>query len=226
MCHSGPFKGLWAGSKSRNCTFSPPLHRVALWQLPLHLPYLVTLCQSGDCRPESPRNMRGCLFGHLPGTIWLPLCGYRQAPGQKHLVGFCFSFPCEQERLDRGKLIKWTKQFDNDGAVGEDPVKLLQEALHRKGLQVRLLAVLPTQSTSGSASTARACRWHCLQCCQLRARVGVQAPQGPAGGTACSAASSEHEWECKHRKGLQVRLIAGLPVQCRSGSASTARACR
>ena len=67
--------------------------------------------------------------------------GCRQASGQKHLVGFCFSFPCEQERLDRGKLIKWTKQFDNEGAVGEDPVKLLQEALQRKGLQVGLFAI-------------------------------------------------------------------------------------
>ena len=80
----------------------------------------------------------------------MAVCDCRQAAGQKHLVGFCFSFPCEQERLDRGKLIKWTKQFDNEGAVGEDPVKLLQEALHRKGLQVTLPAVVPSYCRSGS----------------------------------------------------------------------------
>lgn len=48
-------------------------------------------------------------------------------------VGFCFSFPCDQTALDAGKLLKLTKRFQNEGAVGRDPVEMLREALARAG---------------------------------------------------------------------------------------------
>lgn len=48
-------------------------------------------------------------------------------------VGFCFSFPCDQTALDAGTLLKLTKRFQNEGAVGQDPVVMLREALARAG---------------------------------------------------------------------------------------------
>jgi len=48
------------------------------------------------------------------------------------VLGFGFSFPVDHHTLDSGTLIQWTKGFENPGAVGEDPAKLLREAFHRQ----------------------------------------------------------------------------------------------
>lgn len=57
------------------------------------------------------------------------------------VVGFCFSFPVDQLTVNSGRIIVWTKGFENAGAVGADPVKLLSDALKRQGMaaQVRVL---------------------------------------------------------------------------------------
>ena len=46
-------------------------------------------------------------------------------------LGFTFSFAVKQTSLTRGVLQGWSKKFDADGAVGEDVVRLLREALAR-----------------------------------------------------------------------------------------------
>ena len=53
---------------------------------------------------------------------------------QKLPMGFTFSFPVHNTSLTSGTLVRWTKCFDADGAVGEDPVRLLREAFDRKGV--------------------------------------------------------------------------------------------
>uniref|UniRef100_A0A4W3GGS6 Hexokinase-2 n=1 Tax=Callorhinchus milii TaxID=7868 RepID=A0A4W3GGS6_CALMI len=47
-------------------------------------------------------------------------------------VGFTFSFPCKQTKLDEGFLIKWTKGFKTTGCEGKDVVDLLRKAIARK----------------------------------------------------------------------------------------------
>ena len=49
-------------------------------------------------------------------------------------LGFTFSFPVKQTSLIAGTLIRWTKDFEADGAVGRNVVELLREALHRRGV--------------------------------------------------------------------------------------------
>ena len=61
-------------------------------------------------------------------------------------VGFCFSFPCDQTALDAGKLLKLTKRFQNEGAVGRAPVELLREALARAGEPSARVAALLNDS--------------------------------------------------------------------------------
>lgn len=58
------------------------------------------------------------------------------------VVGFCFSFAVEQQALNSGKLLGWTKGFDVDGVVGRDVVQLLSEALVRAGKPCRVLALI------------------------------------------------------------------------------------
>lgn len=49
-------------------------------------------------------------------------------------LGFTFSFPLHQRSLDSGQLISWTKGFTAEGVVGKDIIKLMNEALLRKGV--------------------------------------------------------------------------------------------
>ncbi|KAM8972018.1 hexokinase-3 [Pelodytes ibericus] len=48
-------------------------------------------------------------------------------------LGFTFSFPCVQSRLDKSVLISWTKGFHCSGVEGKDVVQLLQDAIRRRG---------------------------------------------------------------------------------------------
>ncbi len=47
-------------------------------------------------------------------------------------LGFTFSFPVHQTSLISGTLIRWTKDFSAEGAVGVNVVGLLKEAFEKK----------------------------------------------------------------------------------------------
>ncbi|KAI0786465.1 hexokinase-domain-containing protein [Abortiporus biennis] len=57
-------------------------------------------------------------------------------------LGLTFSFPVEQTALDEGKILTWTKGFSAKNAVGNDVVKLLQDAFDRKHLHVQCVALV------------------------------------------------------------------------------------
>ncbi|GAB6030616.1 hypothetical protein CHUAL_007478 [Chamberlinius hualienensis] len=58
-------------------------------------------------------------------------------------LGFTFSFPMVQKALDVGVLVTWTKSFNCSGVVGNDAVKMLNEAIaRRKDLHVNVVAIL------------------------------------------------------------------------------------
>ncbi|EKM59569.1 uncharacterized protein PHACADRAFT_250162 [Phanerochaete carnosa HHB-10118-sp] len=57
-------------------------------------------------------------------------------------LGLTFSFPVEQTALNEGKVLTWTKGFSAKNAVGNDVVKLLQDAFNRKHLHVRCVALV------------------------------------------------------------------------------------
>lgn len=58
-------------------------------------------------------------------------------------LGFTFSFPMIQHSLDAGILVTWTKTFNCPDSVNKDIVKLLREALDRRGdTKVKVVAVL------------------------------------------------------------------------------------
>uniref|UniRef100_A0A3Q2DMI9 Hexokinase-2 n=1 Tax=Cyprinodon variegatus TaxID=28743 RepID=A0A3Q2DMI9_CYPVA len=71
------------------------------------------------------------LFDHIVYCIsdFLDYMGMR---GASLPLGFTFSFPCDQTKLDEGILLKWTKGFKASGCEGKDVVMLLKEAVRRK----------------------------------------------------------------------------------------------
>ncbi|XP_012276574.1 glucokinase isoform X2 [Orussus abietinus] len=58
-------------------------------------------------------------------------------------LGFTFSFPVKQHSLDTGVLSTWTKSFNCSDVVNKDVVKLLRDALSKRGdTKVKVVAIL------------------------------------------------------------------------------------
>lgn len=57
-------------------------------------------------------------------------------------LGFTFSFPVMQNSINSGTLIRWTKGFSIDDTVGQDVVVELTKAMERKGVQMRVAALV------------------------------------------------------------------------------------
>uniref|UniRef100_A0A452ZL29 Phosphotransferase n=2 Tax=Aegilops tauschii subsp. strangulata TaxID=200361 RepID=A0A452ZL29_AEGTS len=62
--------------------------------------------------------------------------------GRQRELGFTFSFPVNQLSISSGTLIKWTKGFSINGAVGEDVVAELSKAMERQGLDMKVSALV------------------------------------------------------------------------------------
>ncbi|CAA0814309.1 Hexokinase-2 [Striga hermonthica] len=63
-------------------------------------------------------------------------------PGRQRELGFTFSFPVRQLSLASGTLIKWTKGFLIEDAVGQDVVEELVKAMERANLDMRVAALV------------------------------------------------------------------------------------
>ncbi|PHU03116.1 Hexokinase-3 [Capsicum chinense] len=63
------------------------------------------------------------------------------SPGRREL-GFTFSFPVKQSSVSSGILMKWTKGFAIEDTIGRDVSECLQLAMSRKGLDVRVAALI------------------------------------------------------------------------------------
>lgn len=57
-------------------------------------------------------------------------------------LGFTFSFPVNQSGINKGTLIRWTKGFDIEEAVGKDVCELLQTEIDELHLPVKVAALV------------------------------------------------------------------------------------
>ncbi|XP_045890546.1 hexokinase-2 [Micropterus dolomieu] len=71
------------------------------------------------------------LFSHIVYCI-ADFLEYMGMKGASLPLGFTFSFPCHQSKLDQGVLLKWTKGFKASGCEGQDVVMLLKDAVRRR----------------------------------------------------------------------------------------------
>ncbi|KAF3450683.1 hypothetical protein FNV43_RR06772 [Rhamnella rubrinervis] len=67
---------------------------------------------------------------------------FQLPPGRQRELGFTFSFPVMQSSIDSGTLIRWTKGFSIDDAVGQDVVAELTRAVEKQGLDMRVSALV------------------------------------------------------------------------------------
>ncbi|GLD52564.1 hexokinase-2-like isoform X1, partial [Lates japonicus] len=79
--------------------------------------------------------MRGSgseLFDHIADCLsnFLEKMGIKD---KKLPLGFTFSFPCQQTKLDESVLVSWTKGFKASGVEGQDVVSLLRKSIKKRG---------------------------------------------------------------------------------------------
>lgn len=62
--------------------------------------------------------------------------------GRHRCLGFTFSYPVNQRGLAHGELIQWNKALKCDDVIGKDVVRLLEEAMHKLGLDIKVGCLL------------------------------------------------------------------------------------
>uniref|UniRef100_A0A8D0D7G4 Hexokinase-2 n=1 Tax=Sander lucioperca TaxID=283035 RepID=A0A8D0D7G4_SANLU len=72
------------------------------------------------------------LFGHVADCLG-DFMEKQKIKDKKLPVGFTFSFPCAQTKLDEAVLLTWTKKFKVSGVEGVDVVSLLNKAIKKRG---------------------------------------------------------------------------------------------
>uniref|UniRef100_A0A914D7C4 Phosphotransferase n=1 Tax=Acrobeloides nanus TaxID=290746 RepID=A0A914D7C4_9BILA len=83
------------------------------------------------------------LFDHLAKCLAKFMEEHGLKGREKLPLGFTFSFPCKQERLNCARLANWTKGFKASGVEGVDVVELLKDACARRGdIDVDVVAVI------------------------------------------------------------------------------------
>ncbi|XP_052163488.1 hexokinase-1 [Oryza glaberrima] len=86
-----------------------------------------------------------CLFGFIASAL-AEFVGEEEEEGGldggERELGFTFSFPVHQTSIASGTLIRWTKAFAVDDAIGEDVVAALQAAMSERGLDMRVSALI------------------------------------------------------------------------------------
>ncbi|XP_062230965.1 hexokinase-7-like [Phragmites australis] len=73
--------------------------------------------------------------------------------GKQRELGFTFSFPVRQTSIASGTLIKWTKAFSIQDAVGENVVAELQTAMEKKAVNIHVAALI--NDTVGTLAAGR-----------------------------------------------------------------------
>uniref|UniRef100_A0A452THG2 Hexokinase-2 n=1 Tax=Ursus maritimus TaxID=29073 RepID=A0A452THG2_URSMA len=89
--------------------------------------------------------MRGSgtqLFDHIAECL-ANFMDKLQIKDKKLPLGFTFSFPCVQTKLDESFLVSWTKGFKSSGVEGKDVVTLIRKAIQRRGdFDIDIVAVV------------------------------------------------------------------------------------
>ncbi|CAL1616448.1 unnamed protein product [Knipowitschia caucasica] len=99
------------------------------------------------------------LFDHIVSCM-ADFLEYKGMKGASLPLGFTFSFPCVQSKLDEGILLNWTKGFNATGCIGRDVVTLLKEAVcRRQDFDLSFVAVV-----NDTVGTMMTCGYEDPQC--------------------------------------------------------------
>lgn len=123
-------------------------------------------------------------------------------PGQELNLGFTFSYPCSQDRIDHGVLIRWTKGFGAPNVEGHDVVKLFQQSLDKVNIRAKLTAIINDTTGTLIASSY----------VNPSTRIAV------IFGTGCNAAYMERVGDIPKIASLGIDPDAEMAINCEWGA--------
>ncbi|KAF8699863.1 Hydroxymethylglutaryl-coenzyme A reductase, partial [Rhizoctonia solani] len=68
--------------------------------------------------------------------------GLQLGPDGALPLGFTFSYPCAQDRIDHGKLIRWTKGFGAPNTEGRDVAEMFRKSLEKAQVPIKMTALI------------------------------------------------------------------------------------
>jgi len=116
-------------------------------------------------------------------------------------LGFTFSYPCSQTKIDHGELIRWTKGFGAKNTEGRDVAEMFRQSLKKYNLPVELTALI--NDTTGTLIASR--------------YVNPKTKIACIFGTGCNAAYMEHVSDIPKLKNLGCEG-ADMAINCEWGA--------
>ncbi|PAV18262.1 hexokinase [Pyrrhoderma noxium] len=123
-------------------------------------------------------------------------------PGQELPLGFTFSYPCDQERIDHGTLIRWTKGFGVTNTEGHDVAEMFKKSIEKLKLPIKFTALI--NDTTGTLIAS-----HYVN---PRTKIAV------IFGTGCNAAYMEDIKEITKIDNLHLDPNAQMAINCEWGA--------
>ncbi|KAL9935343.1 hypothetical protein V8E36_005691 [Tilletia maclaganii] len=117
-------------------------------------------------------------------------------------LGFTFSYPMEQEKIDHGKLVKWTKGFGNPNTEGNDVAAMFRKSLEKYRVPIKMTSVI--NDTTGTLIASHYVRKTTKIACIF--------------GTGCNAAYMEKISEIPKIKHLGLPDDAEMAINCEYGA--------
>ncbi|KAF9078464.1 hexokinase [Rhodocollybia butyracea] len=123
-------------------------------------------------------------------------------PGEMLPLGFTFSYPCVQERIDHGKLIRWTKGFGALNTEGRDVAEMFRRSIQKYKVPVVMTALINDTTGTLIASSY----------VNPRTKIAV------IFGTGCNAAYMENVKDIDKIKDLGIDEKAQMAINCEWGA--------
>ncbi|KAJ3475017.1 hypothetical protein NLI96_g12110 [Meripilus lineatus] len=117
-------------------------------------------------------------------------------------LGFTFSYPCSQERIDHGILIRWTKGFGSPNTEGHNVVEMFRESLAKHSVPAEVVAL--TCDTTGTLIASH--------------YVNIDTKIACIFGTGCNAAYMERVADIPKISHLKIDPEAQMAINCEWGA--------
>jgi hexokinase len=92
--------------------------------------------------PDSKKILASDLFEFIVDVLKQFMIRNQLDINQEYVLGFTFSFACEQIALNKGKFLTPSKGWILSDLVGQDVVEKLQKVIYQKQLKVKITALI------------------------------------------------------------------------------------
>ncbi|PSR84107.1 hypothetical protein PHLCEN_2v5535, partial [Hermanssonia centrifuga] len=117
-------------------------------------------------------------------------------------LGFTFSYPCSQDKIDHGELIRWTKGFGAPNTEGHDVVAMFRKSLEKLSVPAEVVAL--TCDTTGTLIASH--------------YVNPKTKIACIFGTGCNAAYMEYVRDIPKLSALNIDPNAEIAINCEWGA--------